>query len=151
MKLGKYVILKDKQFYTVDMRLIGNAVEITRELANTYNLLHIRDRDLERGVIKNLDIYDKLTYYINVQVEIHRELLELERLLEFQVRLVAIPGIASRYSLYKAIMIDRYDQLVDNIRDVIISDPALIDGLLGKYRVMTLGFRDRRVFLAIDM
>lgn len=150
MKIGKYLILRDKQFYTTDMKLMGNSVEVAKQLAKDYDLLHIRDMDMDRGVVKNLDVYDKLTYYINVQVEVHREIDELRRLVDFQVRLVAIPGIAKRIDLYKAIIISRYEDLIEQIRDVVVTDRSIIDMIGARHRIMTLGFRDERAFLAID-
>jgi uncharacterized protein related to proFAR isomerase len=66
------VYLKDKQFYVKQkgvLRILGNAVEIAKELGSRYRLLHIVDLDLKKGSTANFDIYDKLTYFVNIQVE----------------------------------------------------------------------------------
>ncbi|MCS7122537.1 MAG: hypothetical protein NZ908_01105 [Candidatus Micrarchaeota archaeon] len=150
MKLGKYVILKDKQFYSIDMRFLGNPTETAKELSSEYTLLHIRDLDIDRGKTKNLDVYDKLTYIMHVQVEIHREILSLRDLLSMNVRLVGIPGVMTDRSLYRAILINRLEDVVPEIKDVIIRDQNLIDKINKNHRIMTLGFRDPRAFLSID-
>lgn len=149
MKLGKYLILKDKQFYRNDMKLLGG-VGIIKNLKE-YDLLHIRDLDLDKGSLKNYDIYDRLTYDIHVQVEVYKEIDILEELLNINVRLVGFPNIMKK-PIYKAIMINNIEELRNEIKDVIVKDRQLFEKLVGsKYRLMTFGFIDERAFLCIDV
>lgn len=151
MKLGKYILMKDKQFYSSDMRLLGSPIETAKELSSKYILLHIRDLDMDRGKIKNFDVYDKLTYVMHVQVEVRKEIPSLRDLLEINVRLVGIPGIMKDLSLYRAVLVERAEEVVDSIKDVVVRDQRLIDRLKERHRVIALGFRDPRAFVSIDM
>jgi len=84
------IYIKDKQAFTKvngTLKIIGSAVEAVRKLSGDYKLIHIVDRDLEKGITTNFDIYDKLTYFINIQVECNDEKIA-ERLLELKARVV---------------------------------------------------------------
>jgi hypothetical protein len=67
------IYLKDKQVFRKKsgfLRLIGKPLGIAKELKTAgYELIHIVDQDALSGLTKNLDVYDGLTYVINVQVE----------------------------------------------------------------------------------
>ncbi len=148
MKLGAYVILKDKQFYRYDMKILGSIDKLT-DLKSKFDLLHIKDLDLDRGKLKNLDVYDKITYYMHAQVEISKEIDEMRKLIEINVRLVGIPGVITDSKKYKAIKINSIQDLNYGIRDVIIEDPSLVDLIDKNYRIFTLGFIHNKAFLSI--
>ena len=82
--------LRDKQAFKKTngtLRILGNAVEVAKKLGEKYKLLHIIDLDLKKGSTANFDIYDKLTYFTNIQVECENEI-AAERLLELKARIV---------------------------------------------------------------
>ena len=100
---GKRFILKDKLFFSLHggvKKLEGNAVSVAKSLKGI-ELLHIIDEDLLRfpRVVKNLDVYDKLTYFIHVQVEVPDGATEsvLRSLLERNVRIVLSENLAERF------------------------------------------------------
>ena len=66
------IYLKDKQVYSSPnlLKRLGKPTNVAKEIAKEgYKLLHIVDLDLLHGMSTNLDVYDKLTYFINVEVE----------------------------------------------------------------------------------
>ena len=67
------MIVKDKQaFMQKDgmMRLIGKPIDVAKKWRDQgCKLIHIIDSDAQKGMTTNLDIYDNLTYFVNVQVE----------------------------------------------------------------------------------
>jgi uncharacterized protein related to proFAR isomerase len=86
------IYVKDKQAFTKTdgiMKLLGNPLIIAKDQAKKgIKLIHIIDEDAKRGLATNLDIYDKLTFFINVQVECgeHEEI--IEKLLRLKARVV---------------------------------------------------------------
>jgi uncharacterized protein related to proFAR isomerase len=87
------IYIKDKQAFAKKagaLRFLGNATETAKKLSKQYKLLHIIDLDLNNGNESNFDIYDKLTYFINIQVECTDNISEkiIERLLELKARVV---------------------------------------------------------------
>jgi len=84
------IYIKDKQAFRKingTLKILGNAVEIARKLSAKYKLIHVIDLELEKGITTNFDIYDKLTYFVNIQVECNDEKIA-ERLLELKARVV---------------------------------------------------------------
>ena len=84
------IYIKDKQAFRKiggTLKILGNAVEIARKLSAKYKLIHVIDLDLEKGITTNFDIYDKLTYFVNIQVECNDEKIA-ERLLNLKARVV---------------------------------------------------------------
>lgn len=148
MKLGAYLILKDKQFYRYDMKLLGG-IDKVEDLKSEVTLLHIRDLDLERGKLKNLDVYDKLTYYIHVQVEIPKENNDIWQLIDLDVRLVGIPEQISNINKYKAIKIKSVEDLSYGIRDVVVEDQELLSKIGKDFRIFSLGFIHKDSFISI--
>jgi len=141
--LGKYLLLKDKQFYTRERRLLGPALAVAKKLSD-FVFLHIHDLDFEKGLTTNFDVYDKLTYFIHVQVEVYREK-GLETLREYNVRLVAIPGHFSDPSLYQAIMTDDLE-IAKPFKDVVTQNPEF---LKTSHRVFYLWKKEPRAYASI--
>lgn len=86
------IYIKDKQAFTKKngvLRLLGNPVHIVREMAKQgTKLIHMIDEDAKKGVATNLDVYDKLTYFINVEVECGEHESIVEKLLGMKARVV---------------------------------------------------------------
>ncbi|MBI5223262.1 hypothetical protein HY990_02475 [Candidatus Micrarchaeota archaeon] len=90
------LVIKDKQAFSTDGRVIGNPVFVARRFFDDgAKLIHIIDRDALMGLSTNMDIYDKLTYFVNVQVECAQNLPLIHKLLSFKCRVV----IRSPFSL----------------------------------------------------
>ncbi|MBD3209764.1 hypothetical protein GF318_00085 [Candidatus Micrarchaeota archaeon] len=91
------IYLKDKQVFRREegvLRLLGNPVDQAKRLKTEgYQLIHIVDLDALEGLSRNMDVYDKLTYFINVQVESAPEEGLVKKLLTFRCRVVLpLPG-----------------------------------------------------------
>lgn len=89
--------VKDKQAYKKGegtLRSIGNPSQIARKLAESgAKLIHIVDLDALRGSSSNLDIYDGLTYFVNIEVECTEDEKLVEKLLSKKSRVViALPA-----------------------------------------------------------
>lgn len=94
MLKAKLLYLKDKQFFVQEkgiLKFFGKPFDCARDLKKEgYGLLHIIDVDAQRGVNTNTDVYDKLTYKINVQVEIDYNEALIAKLLQMNTRIVLI-------------------------------------------------------------
>jgi len=134
---GIYVILKDKQFYNYKMQRIA---------IDNVKLLHILDLDLNKGALKNKDVYDNLTYKMHVQVEIHKEIPELLDLLDFNVRLIAVNGIFKNKDIYKGILVKESKDVIPGFKDYIVenSDLTKVPG-----RLFTINFYHKDAFAII--
>jgi hypothetical protein len=90
------VYLMDKQAFRKEggmLRLIGKPLDVAKELkAAGCTLIHIVDMDAISGLPKNLDVYDGLTYIINVQVECAPEPSLVMKLLSLKCRVVLPPS-----------------------------------------------------------
>lgn len=125
------VYLKDKQAFekkSGSLRLLGNAVEIARGLSKKYKLLHIVDLDLKNGSITNFDIYNKLTYFINIQVECDDES-AAKRLLGINARIVLqLPTNLplEKWGAHEKLLVGivRSNENADKVHDVIIANPT---------------------------
>ncbi len=84
--------VKDKQAYRMDhgsLRMMGNPTQLVRKLSEKgAKLIHIADLDAIRGTTSNMDIYDKLTYFVNIQVECSVKKDMIERLIKVKARVV---------------------------------------------------------------
>jgi len=87
-----FFCVKDKQAYRMekgDMRMAGNPAQLCRDLAGKgAKLIHIVDMDAKRGQTGNMDIYDSLTYFVNIQVECSAKKEMLEKLFTLKARVV---------------------------------------------------------------
>lgn len=90
------IYVKDKQAFIKErgiLRLLGKPIDIANNLKEEgYKLIHIVDLDALDGLSTNLDIYDALTYFINVQVECAPKEQLVKKLLSFRCRVVIPPS-----------------------------------------------------------
>lgn len=84
------ICIKDKQVFDSDMlTLIGKPLDVAKKLkAEGHKLIHIVDKDALAGLSTNLDIYDHLTYFINVEVECAPKEQLIMKLLSLKCRVV---------------------------------------------------------------
>lgn len=88
-KIPKF-ILKDKQAFELDgISLIGEPVAHTKNLFDQgFKLIHICDTAAIKGLSTNMDVYDKLTYFVNIQVECAPKKDLLSKLVSIRSRIV---------------------------------------------------------------
>jgi len=100
---AKLIYIKDKQVFAKEnstLRLIGKPIEIAKKLNKEgFELLHIIDLDAQKGLETNFDVYDKLTYFLHIQVEIGKESALLEKLLKINARVVV--NLPTKFDLKK--------------------------------------------------
>jgi len=86
------ICVKDKQAFRKaegTLRRIGNPAQLARELSGSgTRLLHVIDLDANRGQATNMDIYNSLTYFINVEVECSAKKDTMDRLFRLKARIV---------------------------------------------------------------
>src|SRR5512143_928722 len=74
------------------MRLLGKPLDVARRMQERGSrLIHIVDVDAINGLPTNMDIYDGLTYFINIEVECAPKDAFVKRLLSIKVRVVLPP------------------------------------------------------------
>lgn len=92
------VFLKDKQAFAKSggpMRLLGKPLDLARKLKESgCRLIHFVDLDALSGSPANMDIYDGLTYFINIEVECAPRPEFVRRLLSIRCRVVLPPSDA---------------------------------------------------------
>jgi len=90
------VYLKDKQAFAKaggTTTLIGKPTDVAKGLKEKgAKLIHIVDADALIGSSTNLDTYNNLTYFINVEVECAPADAMVKKLLSFKCRVVLPPG-----------------------------------------------------------
>jgi len=127
------IYVKDKQASRKDqgmLRLIGNPVFLARDMKQKgVKLIHIIDEDAKRGISNNLDIYDKLTFFINIEVECSENEVMVGKLLEKKVRVVLKLPAKTDLSKWKGnerllvgIAPSGYNGNAEGVHDVIIED-----------------------------
>jgi len=127
------IYVKDKQASRKDqgmLRLIGNPVFLARDMKQKgVKLIHIIDEDAKRGISNNLDIYDKLTFFINIEVECSENEVMVGKLLEKKVRVVLKLPAKTDLSKWKGnerllvgIAPSGYKGNAEGVHDVIIED-----------------------------
>jgi len=85
--------IKDKQAFADMLSLLGKPVDVAKKMKEEgYKLIHIIDMDALSGMPTNLDIYDNLTYFINVQVECAPNDKIVKKLLSLKCRVVLDPS-----------------------------------------------------------
>ncbi|MEW6748237.1 MAG: hypothetical protein AB1295_00835 [Candidatus Micrarchaeota archaeon] len=89
-------IIKDKQAFTRQsgsLRLAGKPIDIAKELKDRgTKLMHIVDSDALNGMPTNLDVYDNLTFVMNIQVECAPKEAIVKKLLSLKCRVVLPPS-----------------------------------------------------------
>ena len=147
----KLVILKDKQLFESkegSLRLIGKPLSIAQKLKDEgFVLLHIVDTDALRGNTTNFDVYDKLTYIMNAQVECAPTFHLIEKLVTVKVRvIIALPTLVDLKQLEnkKRLLVGKIDAAYTGdfnlVHDLIIENPSLL--LIKKYKK-----EGRRIFI----
>ncbi|MBU0532766.1 hypothetical protein KKB44_04705 [Candidatus Micrarchaeota archaeon] len=90
------IYLKDKQVFRKEahiLKLLGKPIDVVKKLhADGYKLVHIVDMDALSGSSTNLDVYDALTYFINIQVECAPKIDLIHKLLSYRCRVVLVPS-----------------------------------------------------------
>ncbi|MBI2079961.1 hypothetical protein HYT84_04285 [Candidatus Micrarchaeota archaeon] len=86
------IYVKDKQAFVKEegvLRLIGKPIELANKWKKEgIKLIHIIDLDASLGSSTNFDLYNSLTYLINIQVEGVKDEKLLEKLLSIGARVV---------------------------------------------------------------
>jgi len=84
--------LKDKQAFIKTegmLRLKGNPVDLIKRMKKEgIKLVHIIDQDAINGMKTNLDVYNSLTYILNIEVEGVKDEKMIEKLLAMKARVV---------------------------------------------------------------
>jgi uncharacterized protein related to proFAR isomerase len=123
--------VKDKQAYRMDhgsLRMMGNPTQLVKKLAEKgAKLIHIVDLDAKRGTTSNMDIYDKLTYFVNIQVECSTKKDMIERLIGVKARVVLELGPdLSEWKKSERLLVGvakpDYKGGAEGVHDVIIED-----------------------------
>lgn len=143
------IYLKDKQAFSKRkgvMYLLGNPVETAKKLKNEgYILIHIIDLDAKKGMETNFDVYDKLTYFINIEAECGNHERFIKRLLEIKTRVVInLPSEIDlkKYSEHKRLLVGKigkdYSGNAEEVHDLILEEPT--EKLFSR-------FKDRRLIV----
>ncbi len=130
------ICIKDKQAFRKEdnlLRFIGNPVEVAKKFKKEgYKLIHIVDMDALSGLSTNLDMYDSLTYIINVQVECAPVEDLVKKLLSLKCRVVLPPSsldlsairekrlLVARVSKPEADVKDFHDVVVEDADDAMV-------------------------------
>lgn len=131
MLLIPIIYVKEKQAFRKEggvLRLLGKPVDVARKLKDDgYKLIHIVDLDALAMLSTNLDVYDALTYFINVQVECAPDDRLVKKLLSFKCRVVLAPsGLDVSQLKEKKLLVAKITkdsvESVDDFHDVIIED-----------------------------
>lgn len=86
------IYLKDKQAFTKEdgtLKFLGKPADLAREWKKEgVKLIHVIDLDAMNKNSVNFDIYDTLTYFINVEIEGITDEKAIKKLLEINARVV---------------------------------------------------------------
>jgi hypothetical protein len=84
--------IKDKQVFRKEngiLRLVGKPLDVAKDMKKEgYKLIHFVDSDAISGLSNNLDIYDGLTFFINIEVECAPNQQLVSKLLALKCRVV---------------------------------------------------------------
>ncbi len=151
---GAYLILKDKVFYSIHKKrkfVLGNAVNVAKKLKDgRIGLLHVVDEDLNKGFMKNFDVYDKLTYFIHVQVEMPSEEF-IEKLKEINVRTVALPWLYKPSQNFSAVFVKKgFEEWVEKFKDIVVDDEEIAKKIGKNKRLFTINLKFEGAFCEIN-
>lgn len=151
--------LKDKQFFKREdgrIKLAGNPIAVAKELRESgVRLLHIEDADIR--TVGNFDVYDKLTYIINIEVEAPCDERIIKKLLELRARVVVDLPCAKleKFKESKKLLVGKIKRWgdiegINAVNDVIVFREEDIEKAenLGK-RVIFWGKTKKKVFCQI--
>ena len=124
------ICIKDKQAFRKEdtlLRFIGNPIELARKFKKEgYKLIHIVDLDALSGISTNLDMYDSLTYIINVQVECAPNENLVKKLLSLKCRVVLPPSDLDLSSIREKKLlvakVSKPETDVKDFHDVVVED-----------------------------
>jgi hypothetical protein len=126
------------------LRPLGNAPRLVRSLSDQYSLFHIIDLDALKGNRTNFDVYDHLTYFTHVQVELKPDPSLIAPLLEMDVRIVLpLPTKLdlSQFSSKKNFLLGKvspsYEGSFEGLREILLDGK---DDLLAR-RILSEGKR----------
>lgn len=98
------IYIKDKQAFANSnlLKVIGKPIDVAKELYKEgYKLIHIIDVDALKGLSTNMDVYDKMTYFVNIQVECGPNMQLVQKLLSVKARIVLEPSVKINLSELK--------------------------------------------------
>ncbi len=97
------IVIKHKQVFRQDMlTLLGKPIDVAKRMKEEgHRLIHIVDEDALAGNSSNLDIYDHLTYFINVEVECAPREEIVHKLLSLKCRVVLQPPLQPALSGFR--------------------------------------------------
>ena len=124
------LLMKDKQAFTRKdgaLRLAGKPIDIAKKLKGKgVRLIHIVDTDALKGLSTNLDVYDNLTYVINVQVECAPKQDIVMKLLSLRCRVVLPPSFDTSSLKEKRLLVAKipedYDGDAEGFHDVVLEN-----------------------------
>lgn len=135
------IYIKDKQAFRKEdniLRFIGSPVELARRFKKEgYRLIHIVDLDALSGSSTNLDMYNSLTYIINVQVECAPDDELVKKLLTLKCRVVLSPSKLDLSEIReKRLLVAKVSKPADvrAFHDVVVVDAT--DEFVGKFAAM---------------
>jgi hypothetical protein len=128
--------IKDKQVFRKEngiLRLVGKPLDVAKQMKKEgYKLIHFIDADALAGLSNNLDIYDGLTYFINIQVECAPNLKLVSKLITLKCRVVLdivsaeaslkIDGLNKNLLVAKIPKGAKYSGNAESFRDVILEE-----------------------------
>ena len=135
------IYIKDKQAFRKEgniLRFIGSPVELAKKFKKEgYRLIHIVDMDALSGSSTNLDMYNSLTYVINVQVECAPDDALVKKLLSLKCRVVLPPSKLDLSEIReKRLLVAKVSKPADvgAFHDVVVEDAT--DDFVGKFAAM---------------
>lgn len=153
---GLRVYLKNKVFYSKfgnSYKKIGPAMDVAKEAHSSgVEVIHVIDRDLASGQSKNLDIYDSLTQFIHVQVELPRVCF-VNELSAYNVRIAFVPPNVPLDANYKfSLLRTDYPRDIDKypeFNDILTANEDVVDeAIKQKKRIFFLG-KNNKAFCSI--
>lgn len=122
--------IKDKQAFRMregTLSIIGNPVDVAKKLAEKAEFIHIIDLDALKGISSNFDVYDKLTYFINIEVECAPRKELILKLLAVKSRVVVkLPAELSGLGGQKRLLVGKvsrdYQGDTSAVHDLVVDD-----------------------------
>ena len=116
------------------LSIIGNPVDVAKKLAEKAKLIHMIDLDALKGVSANFDIYDKLTFFVNIEVECAPKEQLIKKLLAVKSRVVVkLPAELSEFKEQKRLLVGKipvdYKGDTSQVHDLVIENA---EGEVGK-------------------
>jgi len=124
------IYLRDKQAFRKDggmLRIAGKPIDIAKgHKGDGCVLIHIVDYDALNGSQANIDIYDNLTFIINVQVECAPDPSLVMKLLSLKCRVVLPPSFDTSAIAEKRLLVAKipagYAGDAEGFHDVLLED-----------------------------